>query len=170
MICPECRYENIQGADYCANCGHDLRGYDQPDQPGGPERGPAFIYEHLENLVRRQPPRVSLKDPVGLAVRLMQDQQTDCVLVMKGNVLAGIITPWDILHKVAGSNEDLNAFTCGNMMTPDPVCLSPDDDVAVALNTMASGGFRHIPLVVNGAPIAVVSIDDLYHYLTPFLL
>ena len=34
MICPECDHDNIEGVDYCANCGHDLYGLDQPDSPG----------------------------------------------------------------------------------------------------------------------------------------
>jgi CBS domain-containing protein len=167
MICPECKHDNIEGADYCANCGHDLYGLDQPDSPGA--TGPDFIHQHLRDVPSRSPVKVSVSDPVGLAVRMMQHADTGCVLVMSDGRLAGIITPWDILHKVAGPSEDLNAVTCGQVMTADPVFLRDEDDIAVALNKMSIGGFRHIPLLQGGAPTSVVSIGDLFKHIAPNL-
>jgi len=168
MICPECKHDNIEGVDYCANCGHDLYGLDQPDAPGA--TGPEFIHERLRDIPSRSPVKASVTDPVGLAVRLMQHAETDCVLVMDGSRLAGIITPWDILHKVAGPREDLNAVTCGDVMTADPVFLRDDDDVAVALNKMSIGGFRHIPLIQDGVPTGVISIGDVFRHISPHLV
>lgn len=167
MICPECKHDNIEGADYCANCGHDLAGIDQPDAPGA--TGPLFIRQRLADVPARSPVKVSASDPVGLAVRMMQHADTGCVLVMHDGRLAGIITPWDILHKVAGPDEDLNAVTCGQVMTADPVFLRDDDDIAVAINKMSIGGFRHIPLLQGGAPVSVVSIGDLFRHIAPNL-
>jgi len=161
VICPECKFDNIQGADTCQNCGHDL--YSQP------ALAPDFIAEPLAHVPAQSPVRVEVTDPVGLAVRLMQNADTDCVLVMSASQLAGIITPWDILHKVAGPKEDLNAVTCGQVMTADPVFLRQDDDVAVAINKMSIGGFRHIPLLQNGIPVAVVSIRDVFRHIAPHL-
>lgn len=164
MICPECKFDNIQGADTCQNCGHDLYSLNRQ-----PPRAPDFIAEPLAHVPAQSPVRVETTDPVGLAVRLMQNADTDCVLVMSAGQLAGIITPWDILHKVAGPNEDLNAVTCGEVMTADPVFLREDDDVAVAINKMSIGGFRHIPLLQAGAPVAVVSIRDVFRHIAPHL-
>lgn len=167
MICPECSTDNIEGVDHCENCGHDLRGLDQPDAVPG--RGPDFIYERLADLPARRPTKVSVSDPVGLAVRMMQDQDIDCVLVMDGSHLAGIITPWDILHKVAGPREDLNAASCAQVMTADPVFLRDDDNIAVAINKMSIGGFRHIPLLQGGTPAAVLSITNVFQHIAPHL-
>ena len=168
MICPECRHDNIEGVDYCANCGHDLYGLDHTDAPGA-DRGIEFIRRPLSELPSTAPVKVSRDDPVGLAVRLMQHSDTNCVLVMNGAQLAGIITPWDILHKVAGPNEDLNAATCAQVMTADPVFLRDEEDVAVALNKMSVGGFRHIPLLQGGMPTAVVNINDVFRFIAPHL-
>jgi CBS domain-containing protein len=165
MICPECKTDNIEGVDQCQNCGHDLSGV--PSRQA--RKGPDFIYERLAEIPAQSPVRVTTTDPVGLAVHLMQNADTDCVLVMSASQLAGIITPWDILHKVAGPTEDLNAVTCGQIMTADPVFLRDDDDIAVAINKMSIGGFRHIPLLQSGTPTAVVSIRDLFQYIAPHL-
>lgn len=169
MICPECKTDNIEGADICANCGQDLQSLDHPGSSRASRDTPPFMSERLSSLPAQSPVRVQTLDPVGLAVRLMQNSDTDCVLVMSGNQLAGIITPWDILHKVAGPTEDLNAVTCGQVMTADPVFLRDEDDVAVALNKMSVGGFRHIPLLQGGTPTAVVGIRDVFRHVAPHL-
>jgi signal-transduction protein with cAMP-binding, CBS, and nucleotidyltransferase domain len=168
VICPSCQWDNIEGVDSCENCGHDLRGFDQPDSAA--QRGPEFIYERLADLPAAKPAEVAVTDPVGLAVRVMQNTDTQCVLVMNGPYLAGIITPWDILHKVAGPTEDLNAVSCGQVMTADPVFLRDDDDIAVAINKMSIGGFRHIPLLQGGTPTAVLNIGDVFRHIAPHLI
>jgi len=168
MICPECRHDNIEGADTCQNCGQDLFGVARLAPRRGSE-APDFITQLLAEIPAQSPVRVTTTDPVGLAVRFMQNADTDCLLVMSGTQLAGIITPWDILHKVAGPDEDLNAVTCGQIMTADQVFLRDDDAVAVALNKMSVGGFRHIPLLQGGTPTAVVSIRDVFKHLAPHL-
>ena len=51
-------------------------------------------------------------------------------------------------------------------MTRDPECLTPDDGIAYALNKMAVGGFRHIPLVdTQGSPQGIVAMRDIVEYL-----
>lgn len=168
MICPECRYDNIQGVDYCANCGHDMAGVGRAGA-GGAGRSVEFIHQSLADVPAKGPVKVAASDPVGLAVRMMQHTDTNCVLVMDGARLAGIITPWDILHKVAGPNEDLNAVTCRQVMTADPVFLRDNDDIAVAIHKMSVGGFRHIPLLQGSQPVAVVSINDLFRHIAHHL-
>ena len=168
MICPECRHDNIEGVDFCANCGADLYGLDQADSPGA-DRGIEFVRQKLSEVPAHGPVKVAVHDPVALAVRMMQHTDTSCVLVMDGAHLAGIITPWDILHKVAGANEDLNAVTCGQIMTKDPVFLRDNDDIAVAINKMSIGGFRHIPLLQGETPIAVLGIGDVFKHIAHHL-
>jgi CBS domain-containing protein len=126
--------------------------------------------QNLAEVPARGPVKVAASDPVALAVRMMQHTDTNCVLVMEGGHLAGIITPWDILHKVAGPTEDLNALTCAKIMTADPVFLRDNDDIAVAINKMSIGGFRHIPLLQGETPIAVVSIGDLFKHISHHLI
>jgi len=167
VICPECRTDNIEGTDFCENCGHDLRGLDQPDSPVG--RGPEFIYDRLADLPHKAPVSVLAGDPVGLAVRRMQDENIGCVLVLEGSQLAGILTTWDVLHKVAGGKADLNAVSCRQVMTADPVFLRDNDNIAVAINKMSIGGFRHIPLLQGGTPTAVVSVTDVFRHIAPHL-
>jgi CBS domain-containing protein len=113
---------------------------------------------------------VGASDPVGLAVRRMQTQEAGCVFVMEGDQLVGIITGWDILQKVAGPTEDLNAVTCRQVMTSGPTSLQDDDSMAMALNVMASGGFRHIPVLRDGNPAGVIDVNDVFRAISPHLV
>jgi CBS domain-containing protein len=46
-------------------------------------------------------------------------------------------------------------------MTPDPVVLRVDDSMAVALNKMGVGGFRHVPVTRDGTLVGLVTARDL---------
>jgi CBS domain-containing protein len=45
-------------------------------------------------------------------------------------------------------------------MTPDPVVLRDDDTMAMALNKMGDGGFRHIPIVKSGELVGIITARD----------
>jgi CBS domain-containing protein len=169
MLCPSCRAENLEGDDICKNCGHDLRNLDVPDAIEG-NQSPEFIRTPLSQVPGEKAARVSVADPVALAIRLMQQQNTGCVLVVEGDELKGIITAWDILHKVALQRHDLNALTCGDIMTVEPVLFRQDDSIAVALNKMSVGEFRHIPLMQDGKVDRVVTVTDVFRQISSHLV
>jgi CBS domain-containing protein len=170
MICPYCHAENIEGADQCANCGEDLAGLDRTAARKGRPTAPPFIHEAIARLPKHDAPQVGAKFPVGLAVRLMQTSGAGCVLVTNEGEFVGIITGYDILQKVAGPTEDLNAVTCDQVMTPNPSSLHDDDTIAVALNAMAAGGFRHIPILRNDKPISSIDVNDVFRFISPNLV
>lgn len=167
VICPDCRADNIPGADICESCGQDLRALDLPAaQDAFTEH---LLNDRLSELGVEQPQVVAPGDPVALAVHVMQECRTSCVLVSDGGVLAGILTERDILLKAAGDNVDLNALAVRDLMTPDPVILREDDTLAVALHKMSVGGFRHIPIVAEGRAQRVISIQDVFQHVRGFL-
>ena len=165
MICPACQSENIAGADECEVCGGALYGL-QINNPGGP----AFIHRPLSEMKKRPIHAVGIADPVAKAVQIMQREDTNCVLVKDGNRTAGIITGWDVLQKVAGPGVDLVAVTCEHVMTPDPYFLDEDDSIALALNAMAVGGFRHVPVEQDGKATGIINAPDLFRYISPHLV
>jgi CBS domain-containing protein len=51
-------------------------------------------------------------------------------------------------------------------MTPDPETLRPDHGIALALNRMTDGGYRHIPLVdAEGRPVGIVAMRDIVRFI-----
>jgi CBS domain-containing protein len=87
----------------------------------------------------------------------------DCILVTEAGRLAGIFTDRDALLKLAGRGPEHGPIR--ELMTVDPMVLRHDDTIAVAINKMAIGGFRHVPIVEDGRPIAVVSARDIFRHI-----
>ena len=86
-----------------------------------------------------------------------------CVLVVDDDRLTGILTERDLLLKMEGA--DL-AESVARFMTPDPETLQLDDPIVWALNRMAVGGYRHVPLVDDeGRPVGILSVKDIVHYI-----
>ena len=161
MRCPVCGFGNFPGDDSCANCGADLWNADLP-QPATSFRG-RLLGMHLDELGAPAPKTVEASTPVDDAIARMQAESIDCLLVTDHGKLVGIFTDRDAILKVAGRpSEDL---TIGEVMTPDPVILRSGDPVAVAINKMAVGGFRHVPIVDRGVATGVVSARDVFRHL-----
>jgi len=169
MRCPACGFDNLIGSDVCDNCGADLAGRDVPEAAAA-YRGP-LLGEHLDELLHE----LSVADPdildvaadVDQAVQVMHAKGTDCVLVVDGGRLIGIFTDRDAVLKVAG--RPAAARPIADYMTRDPVVLRHDDTIAVAINKMAVGGFRHIPIVEDGVPTGVVTARDVFRHLAATL-
>jgi CBS domain-containing protein len=165
MRCPVCGFENLLGSDICDNCGSDLAGHDTP-QSATTFRG-RLLGERLDKLDMAPPEIVDASVVVDEAIRRMHDKAIDCVLVVEGGRLVGIFTDRDAVLKVAGTKAGGRPIS--SVMTHDPVVLRHDETIAVALNKMAVGGFRHIPIVEDGRPTGVVSARDVFHHLAESL-
>jgi len=166
MVCPVCGYENLQGDDQCANCGSDLRTSDIPVASSPFER--LLVDVPLRAIETRRPFVVSHDATVADVLEQMRMHETADVLVLQGDRLVGIFTERDALLKLAGTagaGRDLARLPISEVMTPDPVVLRAEDSVAVAVQKMAVGGFRHIPLVDEGRPIGIVSATDIFRHI-----
>ena len=161
MICPSCGFENIQGTDECENCGADLRTVDVP--------GPGTAFETklvgvpLTAVHADMPMTISSTATAADAVRQMQQASIGCLIVADDGAIRGILSERGLVLKARGT--ELNGISVGSLMTADPVVLRPDDSVAVAIHKMAVGGFRHIPLVIDGQATGIVSARDLFRYI-----
>lgn len=162
MICPICHWQNFIGEDVCENCGADLWNADTP-QPATSFHG-SLLGRHLDELGAPRPKSAEKGTSVGDVIRRMQAESLDCVLVTDEGRLVGIFTDRDAVLKVAGGTVDLRT-PVGELMTADPVILRRDDPIAVAINKMAVGGFRHVPILDHDHPVSVVSARDVFRHI-----
>ena len=148
MRCPVCGYDNLTGADSLRQLRRGPPGPDIP-QPTLSFHG-RLLGEHLDELGAPAPFTVDPDAPVAEAIARMHADGIDCVLVDRRRArCVGIFTDHDAVVKAAG--KPLDSATVGDLMTPDPVVLRHDDPIALAINKMAVGGFRHIPIAQDGS-------------------
>jgi CBS domain-containing protein len=162
LVCPLCGAENIQGTDYCVNCNSDLRTLDIPPETWSPAVGPPG--EDVRRIGHADALHVAPQMPVREVIATLRDAGHGCAVVAEGGGVLGIFTERDLLTKVT-VDRALLSHPVSEFMTPDPVVLGEDESILVAINYMAVGGFRHIPLVGDDGTLrGLVSGRDILAY------
>ena len=157
-LCPACGYANMAGADLCEECGQSLVA------PGEIEEGESSILQQpLLRLSPRLPECVEPHTSLAETISRLKGRNVGCVLVTNhGGELVGIFTERDVLYRVAGLIENLEAVPVESLMTPGPTALRPSEPISRALHMMAVHGFRHVPLVdEDGCPVGFISLRDI---------
>lgn len=109
--------------------------------------------------------------PVGEVLRRFQRDNFGSVVVVdpEGKPI-GIFTERDYIRKIAGQGLDVNRIPIGQFMTPNPVCISLQDHLALVLIEMQLGGFRHVIVCdEDGNAVNMVSVKDLLDFLVQSL-
>ena len=120
--------------------------------------------EALKSLGHLDPPTIAAGTALDEALRQMQINDGEPLLVTDGERLVGVLTERDVLMKVLGRQTD-PAATVDDFMSRDPETLTLDSTVGEALQIMESGGFRTIPLIDgNGTVEGLLRQQDILEY------
>ncbi len=113
-----------------------------------------------------QVPMVGPATSVTEALALMKSHSSASVLVTEDERLVGIFTEHDFLMRVAAPKLDAGGTTLQEVMTKDPDALRVEDLITYAVNLMAVGGYRNVPIVdAERRPIANLSVYDVTAHL-----
>jgi CBS domain-containing protein len=121
------------------------------------------LHEPLRTLPLRPPVRVSLGAAMADAVRKMREARAGaCLVDAEDGRLAGIVTERDLLVRVPLDGVRLDTACVEQFMHPNPETLMPDHPIVYALNRMAGGGYRNVPLVDRaGRAVGLVTLRDI---------
>jgi CBS domain-containing protein len=114
----------------------------------------------MAEIIRNQqpltlPPTATVQEACGH----MHKRRIGAVLVTNGNgELVGIFTGRDAVRVLAQGKPATSPLK--QVMTKDPHHLPPRHTAIHALRLMRDGGFRHVPVVEDGAVIGIVSRGD----------
>jgi len=81
------------------------------------------------------------------------------VVVNETAAPAGMLSERDIVREAA-RDERVFGRTVGEIMTRDVVVGVPEDDLRAVRHTMTERRIRHVPVVVDGRLVGIVSIGD----------
>ncbi|HTM22159.1 MAG TPA: CBS domain-containing protein [Kofleriaceae bacterium] len=112
-------------------------------------------------------PQVGPDDSVATAIEVMRSQHAYCVAVIDAGRLVGVFTERDFLNRVTAERRPIAGTAMREVMTPDPVTLGVDDCISYAINKMAVGGFRNVPIVdADGVTVALLDTRDVVAHLS----
>jgi CBS domain-containing protein len=120
--------------------------------------------------------RVAPADSIGDVVRMMVGCRAGFALVMEPSFgdgagegrLIGIFTERDFVNRVVAAGLDPSRAV-ETVMTRTPKTVRRAASVQSAVELMASGGYRHLPVTGDGgAPLGVLSVKDVVRYLVEY--
>ncbi len=119
-----------------------------------------MVQRNVGQLIKHGVVHLSAAASVREACEVMAANHVGAVLVMEGGRLDGIFTERDALNRVLAARLDPDATSLGEVMTREPVTLSPQTPVTEALRLMSEIGFRHIPIVEQDEVHGIISLRD----------
>jgi diguanylate cyclase (GGDEF)-like protein len=123
--------------------------------------------EDIQQLVKQPAKLLTIKEnaTVAEAAKKMSDNRIGCLVVFDmQNKFAGVLTERDMLEKVLATFLAPNNLLVKQIMTDEPISCTMDTTIEEVEQLMAEHKIRHLPIVADGAPVAMVSSRDLIAY------
>jgi CBS domain-containing protein len=148
------------GSDYR---GHRDRMHRQHLEPAPLSGGSGWpVADRLQTVMHGDPVTVQADTRVADASRLMRQYDIgDVIVVDVSGAVCGIVTDRDVVVRVVAEGLDPASTVVGDISSPDPVTLVPDDDIDRAIRVMRERALRRLPVTRGGYPVGVVSLGDL---------
>ncbi|HEX8753674.1 MAG TPA: CBS domain-containing protein [Solirubrobacterales bacterium] len=117
--------------------------------------------ETIREVMTRDPATCSAEDTAAEAAKAMRDGDFGAVVVLEGEEVRGILTDRDIVVRGVAEERDPKSIRVGEISTPNPATLSPQDSVERAVEVLREAHVRRLPVVEGKEVVGIVSIGDL---------
>ena len=115
----------------------------------------------IKEIMTTQGKTASRDTTLAEAAHLLWGADCGILPVVDEGKLVGVVTDRDMYVALATRNKPASQITVGDVATGKVWAGGPDDDVHVALDTMASQRVRRLPVTENGALVGIISMNDL---------
>ena len=99
--------------------------------------------------------------PVIDAIRLMAEKHIGALVVIDAGRLAGMVSERDYARKIVLQGRSSSNTPVREIMTSDVLSVGLDDTADHCMQMVTHRRIRHLPVVVDGAVVGLVSIGDL---------
>ena len=102
---------------------------------------------------------------LSAAVKLLAERRIGALIVTgPDNRVAGVLSERDIVRTLGERGPAALEENVGAVMTRKVTTCTEADTIAVIMERMTSGKFRHLPVVEQGKLAGVISIGDVVKY------
>ncbi|MDI1297208.1 MAG: CBS domain-containing protein [bacterium] len=108
--------------------------------------------------------QVRSTDSVLSAVTLLAERRIGCVPVVDDGEVVGIFSERDLVYRVGKDGAAALDHTVGDVMTAPAITVDDQMPVIHGLSLMTKRRIRHLPVVVDGTLVGLISIGDLVKY------
>ena len=93
--------------------------------------------------------------------QLMVEHNVGAVPVLENGKLVGIFSERDLMSRVVVAGKDPARTTVSQVMTEDPLTVTPNDQLETCMTLMKRHGFRHLLVCAERELKGVVSLRDI---------
>jgi len=117
---------------------------------------------HVYDLINTQETyRVDAGQTVFDVARAMVERNIGAVPVLRDGQLIGIFSERDLMKRVVVEGRDPRTTRVDEVMTDDPLTVSPDESLETCMILMRRHGFRHLPVCEGRHLRGIVSLRDI---------
>ena len=98
---------------------------------------------------------------VRKAVRLMNDREIGCLVVVQDGKPTGIVTERDMLKRVLVAGRDPRAVEVAEVMSKPLLFMESEKEIEEAVKLMFKHKIKKLPIVENGRLVGLVTLTDL---------
>jgi CBS domain-containing protein len=102
---------------------------------------------------------------VYAALELMVEKNVGALLVTEGEELVGIFTERDYARKVILKGKASKETLIREIMTEEPVTVTPDNTIEECMQLMTNKFLRHLPVLENERLLGIISIGDVVKFI-----
>jgi CBS domain-containing protein len=117
---------------------------------------------HVYDLINTQDThRADASESVLSVAQAMVERNIGAVPVLRDGTLVGIFSERDLMKRVVVEGRDPRTTRIEDVMTDDPLTVSPDESLEACMLLMRRHGFRHLPVCQGKELRGIVSLRDI---------
>jgi CBS domain-containing protein len=102
---------------------------------------------------------------VYAAIEQMCEKNIGGVVIIENNKLVGIFTERDYARKLILKGRSSKDTPISDLMTTNPITVTPDSKLEDCMNIMSNKRIRHLPVMENDVLVGMISIGDLVRFI-----
>jgi CBS domain-containing protein len=99
------------------------------------------------------------------AIQLMDDKNVGALPVLHDGTLMGIVSERDYTRKVILKGRSSNKTPVSDIMTGEPLTVSPSETITECMRIMTEKHVRHLPVLEGTKLVGMLSMGDVVNWL-----
>lgn len=123
---------------------------------------------NVESLLREKRSTVWSIDPDAMvyeALKLMSHKNVGALPVIGNDELLGLVSERDYTRKVVLKGKSSRDTPIRDIMTSTVITVELSNSIEECMQLMTNNRIRHLPVVVHGKVIGIISIGDVVHWI-----
>lgn len=116
----------------------------------------------VQDLATSEVVTVEPDTPVSEVAQTLDEENVGSVVVTKSGKAVGVLTDRDVAVRVAAEERDAANTTAEEVMSEEPLTVSPEDGFADAARKMRDNAIRRLPVVDDEGDVhGIITSDDM---------